>query len=172
MLDSVGMLRRGLHDPGEKKGAYVGKHQCRQLLYCDKGFVLSSVRIVDGGANRIRSILLSLVVIVVIVCLFVVVVLEVLTPRRPGFIYVYSECVVQAPNGWALLTCTYALLRRAAMVGVGGGGPAVVLCSPFRGACPQVGSSSRWLDPARALSRGLRVASLGCALSTGQRSWS
>jgi hypothetical protein len=26
------------------------------VLYRDKGFVLSSVRIVDGGANRIRSI--------------------------------------------------------------------------------------------------------------------
>jgi hypothetical protein len=32
------------------------KHQCRQLLYCDKGLVLSSVRIVNGGANRILRI--------------------------------------------------------------------------------------------------------------------
>ena len=54
--------------------------------------------------------------------MFVVVVVGVHTPGKPRVcIYMSSGCVVQAPTGWALLTCTYAffffLLRRAAMAG-------------------------------------------------------
>jgi hypothetical protein len=41
VLDSVGMLRRGLLDPGNKGRS---RHQCRQLLYCDRGLVLSKQR--------------------------------------------------------------------------------------------------------------------------------